>query len=264
MEVVGNLGDAQFGGSQQEGSLHEQHLVDVVDDGAACDLSDNAGEIDGRDVEHGGVEGDVVVLGKVAWQYTDEADEDFLDALGRLAVYDGTSLGVLQVEQEDGVEHAKHFTFIYMVGLQIGDDFAHFHEQMLCGIGGQGLFRLMQLHDGQVGQMYEVVDGWRLDGDVFICHKTATVKVVGGGDDGDGEAWRIDVQVVGVECQFSSIVMNLHPSLVNHHKGEAGQEPMKQVGTQDLRPICFQTVHPVIPALFGQIFAYKYRQIFLQ
>ena len=32
--------------------------------------------------------------------------EDFLHALGCLAVYDGTLLGVLQVEQEDGIEHA--------------------------------------------------------------------------------------------------------------------------------------------------------------
>ena len=59
-----------------------------------------------------GIEWDVVVLGKVAGQQTDEADEDFLNALGCLAVYDGTLLGVLQVEQEDGIEHAQHFTFI--------------------------------------------------------------------------------------------------------------------------------------------------------
>ncbi|MBR4809368.1 MAG: hypothetical protein IK031_03705 [Bacteroidales bacterium] len=41
------------------------------------------------------------MLYKVAGQNTDEADEDFLHALGRLALYDGTLLGVLQVEQED-------------------------------------------------------------------------------------------------------------------------------------------------------------------
>ena len=42
MEVVGNLGDAQWGGLQQEGGLHEEHLIDVVDDGAAGDLTDHA------------------------------------------------------------------------------------------------------------------------------------------------------------------------------------------------------------------------------
>ena len=46
MEAVGNLGDAQWGGLQQKGGLHQQHLVDVVDDGAAGDLTDDAGEID--------------------------------------------------------------------------------------------------------------------------------------------------------------------------------------------------------------------------
>ena len=54
------------------------------------------------------IERDVVVLGKVLGQQTDEADEDFLHALGCLAVYDGTLLGVLQVEQEDGIEHPQH------------------------------------------------------------------------------------------------------------------------------------------------------------
>ena len=44
-----------------------------------------------------GVERNVVVLGKVAGQQTDEADEDFLHALGRLAVYDGTLLGVEEI-----------------------------------------------------------------------------------------------------------------------------------------------------------------------
>ena len=49
----------------------------------------------------------------------------------------------------------------------------------------------MQLYDGQVGQMYEVVDGWRLDGDMLIGHQAVTVEIVGSGDDGNGESWRI-------------------------------------------------------------------------
>ena len=46
MEVVGNLGDAHRRGLQQEGSLHQEHLIDIVDNGAARDLTDHAGEID--------------------------------------------------------------------------------------------------------------------------------------------------------------------------------------------------------------------------
>ena len=42
MEVVGYLGDAQLGGLQQEGGLHQQHLIDIVDDGAASDPTDHA------------------------------------------------------------------------------------------------------------------------------------------------------------------------------------------------------------------------------
>ena len=35
MELIGNLGDAQRGLTQEEGGLHEKHLVDIVNDGAA-------------------------------------------------------------------------------------------------------------------------------------------------------------------------------------------------------------------------------------
>ena len=35
MEFDGNLGDAQRGLAQQERGFHQQHLVDVVDDGTA-------------------------------------------------------------------------------------------------------------------------------------------------------------------------------------------------------------------------------------
>ena len=62
-----------------------------------------------------GIERDVVVLYKVAGQQTDEANEDFLHALGRLALYDGTLLGVLQVEQEDGIKHTQHLSLVDMI-----------------------------------------------------------------------------------------------------------------------------------------------------
>ena len=46
MEAVGYLGDAHRGGLQQEGGLHQQHLVDIFYNSAAGDLTDDAGEID--------------------------------------------------------------------------------------------------------------------------------------------------------------------------------------------------------------------------
>ena len=65
MEIVGYLGDAQFGGLQQICCFHEEHLIDVVDNSTACDLTNHAGEIDGGDMKPVGIEGYVVVLGKV-------------------------------------------------------------------------------------------------------------------------------------------------------------------------------------------------------
>jgi len=109
-------------------------MVDIVNDRASGDLADNPGQVNGADTEPGGVERDVVVLNKVVRQQADEADEDFLHALGRLAVYNGTLLRVLQVKQEDGIEHAQHLDLIDMVGMNIVDDFAHFCYQTLCGI----------------------------------------------------------------------------------------------------------------------------------
>ena len=159
MKAVGYLGDAQLRGLQQERGLHQEHLIDIVDNGAAGDLTDDAGEIDGGDVKFRGIERDVMVPGEVAGQQADEADEDFLDALGRLAVNDGELLGVLQVEQEDGVEHPQDLALVDVVGVQVADDFAHLRGQVPCGVRGQRLLRLVQLHDGQVGQVYEVVDG---------------------------------------------------------------------------------------------------------
>ena len=103
MEVLGYLGDTQLGGLQQKSGFHQQHLIDIVDNCAASDLTDDSGEIDCRDMELVGIERDVVVFYKVAGQQTNEADEDFLDAWRRLAVYDGTLLGILQVEQEYGI-----------------------------------------------------------------------------------------------------------------------------------------------------------------
>ena len=51
VEAVGDLLDAEARRAQQEGGLHHEHLVDVVDDGAARDLTDDARQIDAGDVE---------------------------------------------------------------------------------------------------------------------------------------------------------------------------------------------------------------------
>jgi len=57
----------------------------------------------------------------------------------------------------------------------------------------------MQLYNGQVCQMYQIVDGWCLDGDMLIGHQTVAKKIVGCCSDGDREAWRIDAQVIGMK-----------------------------------------------------------------
>ena len=177
VETVGYLGDAHRRGAQQERGFHQQHLVDVVDDGATADLTDDTREIDRRDVEPRGIEGNVVVLGKVLGQQTDKSDEDFLYTLGRLPLTDGLLLGVLYIEQEDGIKHAQHLTSIDMVGVQIGDNLTHPHGQMQRRRVRQRQFRLVQLHDGLVGDVYQVAHGGQLDGGMLIGHQAVAVIV---------------------------------------------------------------------------------------
>ena len=62
-----------------------------------------------------------------------------------MAVHDGALLGVLQVEQEDGIEHPQHLAFVDVVGMQIADDFAHLRGQVPGGVRGQRLLRLVQV-----------------------------------------------------------------------------------------------------------------------
>jgi len=61
---------------------------------------------------------------------------------------------------------------------------------------------LMQLNDGQIGQMNEVAHGWSLNGDMLIGHQAKAVEIVGSGDDIDGEAWRIGVQIGGKDTNL--------------------------------------------------------------
>ena len=86
MQAVGNLDGGLVGIAQQPRGLHEQHLVDVVHHRAARDLAHDAREVDGRDAELGGVEGDVVVLNVMLRQQAQEADEELLGALGGVAL----------------------------------------------------------------------------------------------------------------------------------------------------------------------------------
>ena len=63
------------------------------------------------------------------------------------------------------------------------DDIAHLLGQMLRGIRRQRLFRLMQLYDRQIGQMNKVMEGWCLNGDVFIGYQAKAMEIVRSGED---------------------------------------------------------------------------------
>ena len=119
MEMVGYLGDAHFGGLQQECCFHHQHLIDIVDDGATRDLTDHAREIDGRDMELVGIEGNVVVLGKVAGQQTDETDENLFYTLGLLNTRQSSLCMRNNQNSHQSIRPANQRAFFSMLGMSI-------------------------------------------------------------------------------------------------------------------------------------------------
>ena len=132
MEAVGYLIDAEWRGAQQIGRFHQQVLIDVIDDSATSDLPDDTGEIDSRDVEGRGIEGDVVVFRKMLREQADETEKDLLYSLGHLTLAEGFLLCALNVEQEDGIEHLQYLSLVDVVGVQVADDLAHLFGQPLC------------------------------------------------------------------------------------------------------------------------------------
>ena len=253
VQLCGYLGDAERRGAQQVGGLHQQVLVDVVDDGTARDLTDDAREIDRRDVEGGGIEGDVVMFGKVLRQQADEADEDVLDALWYAPLADGLGLRTLHVEQEDGIEHLQNLALVDVVGVKIADDLVHLVLQPAGVVVRQRNLRLVQVDDGHVGYVDEVVNGWRLDGQVLVGQQADGAIVLGGCQYGHFESWRIDVEVVGLQGELLAVVDNREPALGNEGEAVGRHEPLRLVGTEGEGCIRLLTVHPAVPLLEGQL-----------
>ena len=99
-------------------------------------MLDDTREIDGGDVQCRCIEADIVKLGKMPGQQADESDEDFFDPLWDGTVSDGLVLGILQVKQEDGIEHPDNFLLVDVIGVQVPHDFTHLGCQVLCCLMG--------------------------------------------------------------------------------------------------------------------------------
>ena len=107
MQAVGYLDNGEWGLLQQVGGLHQEHLVDVIDDGTAWDLPDNLWEIARCDAELWGIESNVVMLGEVDGHKTKEIEKQFLDALREPAVADSAFLDSVQFKQKQANEYRQ-------------------------------------------------------------------------------------------------------------------------------------------------------------
>ena len=143
MQTVSYLVDAEPGGAQEEGCLHEEHLIDIVDDGAPGDLAHYAGKIDIGYVELRCIEAYRVFFGKVLRQESHEAYEDFLYALGHVTLLYCVVLHILYLKQEDSIEHLEYLSLIDMVGVQVVYYLAHLLRQPVGCIMGHGDYGLV-------------------------------------------------------------------------------------------------------------------------
>ena len=55
------------------------------------------------------------------------------------------------------------------------------------------------------------------------------MKVVGGGNDRDGKAGRVGIEVVGMERQFATVVADCQPAPFNQREDIAGEESLRLV-----------------------------------
>ena len=181
MQAVGYLRYAELGGAQQESGLHEQVLVDIVDDRTPRNLTDYTRKIHRGDVQCRGIETYVVMLGKVFGQQPDETDKDFFHALRHGALSDGALLRVLQVQQENSIEHLHYLLLIYMVGMQIGRNLTHLGRQLFGIAGRKRQFGLVHSHYGQIGYTHKVAHRGQFDTHVLISQEADAGIIWGGG-----------------------------------------------------------------------------------
>ena len=207
MELIGDLGDAHRGLTQQERGFHQEHLVDVVDDGtAARHLADDAREVGGGDAEMGGVESDVVMFHEMLGQQTEESEEDFFDALGESVLADAVLLDGGEVGEEEIVEHPQALGSVRQSRLLILNHHVHQFLQALLVSFLQGEHGRGEFYHGEVGCADGVANRGQTEREMLVAQHTDAAVVAGGRENGDLEARRIGVEVALVQRQFAVII----------------------------------------------------------
>ena len=207
MELVGDLGDAHRGLTQQEGGLHEKHLVDVVNDGATTrHLTDNTREVGGGDAEFGGIEADVVMLGEMFRQQAEESEEDFLDALGEAVLADAVLLDGGEVGEEEAIEHAQAVVGKRKTHLLVVNHHLHQFAQAAKIVGFKRKHGRSEFYHRKVGRADGVAYGGQREREVLVAKQADAAVVAGTGEDSDLESRRIGIEVALTKRQFAIII----------------------------------------------------------
>ena len=207
MEAFRDLGDAQRGLAQKECGFHQQHLVDVVDDGAtARHLTDNAREICGGDTQLGSIEAYVMMLNKVAGQQVKESEEDFLDTLGKAVLSDTVLLDGGEVGEEKVIEHAQAVVGQRESHLLIVNHHLHQFAQTAKIVVFQRQYRRCEFDYREVGRTDGIAHRGQAECEVFVGQQADAAVVARRREDGYLEAGRIGIEVALTKRQFAIII----------------------------------------------------------
>ena len=98
--------------------------------------------------------------------------------------------------------------------------------------------------------MYQVVNGRQLDGGMLVGQQADGAIIVGGSHDGDGHAWRIDIDIAGGQRQFITVIDNREPALDDQRERVGREESLYNIGTEGDVCISLGAVHLTIPIIY--------------
>ena len=147
-----------------------------------------------------------MVLNEMLGQQTEEAEEDFLDALGESVFADAVLLDGGEVGEEEVVEHAQAVVGQREPHLLIVNHHLHQFAQAAKIIGFQRQYGRGEFHHREIGRADGVAHRGQTEREVLVAQQTDAAVVAGGREYGNLKAGRIGIEVALVQRQFAVII----------------------------------------------------------
>lgn len=236
-EAVGDVGDGEVGAFQEPRCFHQEHLADIVADGAPRHLPDDAREVGRRDAEFRRIKSEVAVFDEVPGQQAHKGNVDIDRSAAEMRGADGAFLHVAEVEQEEGEEHLRGFGAEAMLRILIINNFAHPASDTFTAVVGDVHNGLSQFRHRQVGRTDNIAHRWHFERLFFVSHKADAAVVVRAAINPHLETRRIDIQIARRERQFPVVVEEREPPLLHQREGVGRQRVLHLVGEKSLMDV---------------------------